>query len=130
VIRLRQRSIIAIAMLCIVAQLFTVAHLVLVRHARCAEHGEVTHAGESHPDVALPVGPETVLAASDTGAAPDDDHCGWLSERGEVRDASIPVFSTIPVARVAPPVACHLVRAVTRPLYRLAPKLSPPGFVV
>ncbi len=115
-------------MLCIVAQVFAVAHLVLVRHARCAEHGEVTHASESHGE-ARPVGPDAVLAASDSGAAADDDHCEWLSERRDIRHASAPVFTTIPVGHVAPPAVDHLVLAVTRPLYRLAPKLSPPRLV-
>lgn len=127
--RLRQRSTIAIAMLCVVAQVFAVAHLVLVRHARCAEHGEVTHASESHVETTRPSGPDAVLAASDDGPATDDDHCEWLSERRDVRHASAPIFATIPVAHVAPPAVDHLVLAVTRPLYRLAPKLSPPRLV-
>jgi hypothetical protein len=140
VTRLRQRSTIAIAMLCLVAQLFAVAHLVLVRHARCAEHGEVTHAGlvEGAPAGAPGGTPDRVPATATPsefdllGAnhlpahASDDDHCEWLSETRDARHAATPTFTTVAVSHAAPVPATVQARAVTRPLYRLAPKLSPP----
>jgi hypothetical protein len=133
---------VAIAGLCLVAQAFALVHLFAVRHVRCAEHGEMVHL-----DGAGPQGASGATSAELQGAvvadrskseaatlsaskleveAHQDDHCMALSERRDLRTATVKqvmaspqVLGEVRATHREPPLAA-------RPLYRLAPKISPP----
>lgn len=129
--RLRARTL-AIAGLCLIAQALALAHLFVVRHARCAEHGEVIHVAAAADASAsgarqAPGSASAAPAPGEPGDPDGHDHCQWLSElRDHARRA--PQIDLVP-----PPL--DLERAAlppappdrARPLYRLAPKISPPA---
>jgi hypothetical protein len=127
---------VAVAALCLAAQLAAWLHLLAVPHARCEAHGEAIHRldgasiGEpSRRSLAGALAPGELRAVRDTAGKGDHahEHCRVLSDRaGRCCDASATLGRPTPtaaellqVAPAAPPVA--------RPLYRLAPKLSPPA---
>lgn len=111
------------------AQLFGLAHQLLVPHTRCAEHGETVHASELHADptrAAVIVGaPDVVMSSSDDDGGHEHDHCQALTERTELRAQSTTVTIAASPLRVEP-VLASVVDGGARPLYRLAPKSSPP----
>ena len=116
----RRRAL--IACLCLAAQSFALAHLFLVVHNRCSEHGEVVH-GEGHHDHG------DGLARWDIGGTESDadhDHCQTFAEPRDHR-IDPPVFAVTLAAATELTLASELAAPVTtRPLYRLAPKVSPP----
>ena len=131
----QRRRTAAIAALCLVGQLCGLAHLLVVQHVACAAHGEMVHVrtvsrpvraadasrpSDAHAHVLAPTGGRSLLAD-------DHEHCAGLSD---VRDAPAG-HAQILVARIVQPLAPHAVRpdrttVSTRPLFRLAPKVSPP----
>jgi hypothetical protein len=109
-------------------QLAMLAHGALVEHVTCGADGALVHVRA--PDgVARPVAAGDVARVALAGGRDEDDHC-LLDEDGEAACPSAPVASAEPVpARRA--VFAHDRRtpcaARRAPLYRLAPKNSPPA---
>jgi hypothetical protein len=106
-------------------------HMLLVEHARCAEHGDLIHAADGH-DHGLSEARDGAVPAFKRGSDPDDEsahaHCNHASER---RDLGVEVSATELVElresvalSTEPGVAARASRA---PLYRTAPKNSPPA---
>jgi hypothetical protein len=110
-----------IASICLAAQAFALAHLFLVVHTRCDEHGEVVHGdhydGGDDAQLAFGVG---------TGEGEHEhEHCQTFAEPRELRAERACVVAVTAQTELAQPT--ELAAPVsTRPLYRLAPKVSPP----
>ena len=107
-------------------------HMLLVEHTRCDVHGELVHGGgEAHH---TPAASNTTTDFPAFERAPDHrdgcthEHCSHASER---RNAVAEAPSTLQVAQrsvelvASTPSACAL--DARTPLYRTAPKTSPPA---
>ncbi len=132
----------AIAGLCLVAQTFALVHLFAVRHVHCAEHGEMVHvdgagraaggaqAGDAGHAARLERAPDAAAAISGSGLAAlahQDDHCMALSERRDLRTDAVTQVASSPQV-MGELRYCHREPLlVVRPIYRLAPKISPPA---
>lgn len=121
-----------IAGLCMVAQLLSLAHLVVVEHERCPEHGELIH-GDGHEadSLAAPVSIPAATRARVLPAHPDEpdaehDHCLSATERRDLRLARVDAPAMMPPAQSDAHPHRATTPAVTRALYRSAPKTSPP----
>lgn len=120
-----------VATVCLAAQAFALAHLFLVVHTRCAEHGEVIHEDAHATPRTSQAAPAGDLTTWDDAAPADshdgaDHHCETFAERRDVR-TDRPVDPSVLVVVAATPTPLLLeARAPARPLYRLAPKVSPP----
>lgn len=138
------RGRVAIAGLCLVAQAFALVHLFAVRHVRCAEHGEMVHVDEAaegalHETLiasrhgamaaaeASPGDPAVLTASGLEVEAHQDDHCMALSERRDLRTGAVKQVVSSPqvLGELCPEHREPLL--VVRPIYRLAPKISPPA---
>src|SRR5262249_40666742 len=117
---------VAFALLC--AQLGGLAHLVLARHSTCPEHAAI---------VEISAGPRPPRPRGPGGAAPGGPHSGAaaasvdpLRSSRAGRAPPLPRPALPPPSLVAPSPAGPPARAPAvdrRPLYRLAPKNSPPA---
>lgn len=134
------RRRVAIAGLCLVAQAFALVHLFAVRHVRCAEHGEMVHfEGASAPGPAALVAERAAVDERTQGDAAtlrasrleieahQDDHCMALSERRDLRTGAVKHAMASPQVLGEVCAEHREVLLVARPLYRLAPKISPPA---
>src|SRR5262249_20780767 len=120
------RGLRLVALAALLAQLGMLAHASVVVHVTCAAHGELVHARSS---AAPPVWARGAVASAAVAATPEEHEQCLLDEDG---DAACPDI----VDRVAAPPAAGPRAAVTdraaslagrrAPLYRLAPKNSPP----
>jgi hypothetical protein len=119
-----QRGLAAAAVLVLVlAQLGAMVHHAAVRHVRCAEHGELVEA----PVLAEHSGADSQLVAVEDGDADGDEHCAIANgQRGDAR-LSVPHVELA----IEPAIATSIVATTTNhagvPLYRTAPKTSPPA---
>ena len=119
----RRRAL--VACLCLAAQSFALAHLFLVVHDRCSEHGEVVH-GDDHHDHGDGLARWDIGGAERSTRSGDHDHCQTFAEPRDHR-ITPPVVSITLAATTALTLPSELAAPVTtRPLYRLAPKVSPP----
>jgi hypothetical protein len=119
-----RRSLQLIACVCLAAQAFALAHLFLVVHERCDEHGEIEHGAHDAAD-----GDHARLAESRGGgghAEAGHDHCQTFAERRDVGGEPPVLLATGIVAIACTEPDVDQPRVATRPLYRLAPKASPP----
>jgi hypothetical protein len=110
----------------VLASLFGLAHDAATTHVRCAEHGEMMHGGP--PPIAASTARHGRLSAGGGGEFRGHEHCALASAMRESRVAPhVPAVLTAPVAvhNVAPPPIVQST-ARTSPLYRSAPKTSPP----
>jgi hypothetical protein len=119
------------AIVCLVAQLFALVHFGVAHHVRCAEHGELIElpAGANAPAhlaaTSTPAHAAATLRSSQLRAEDHHDHCMVSADRRCLATADLAVAALPqPLAALAPPRTCA--PAVQRPLYRLAPKISPP----
>lgn len=116
-------------LLALVGQLALLAHVVLVAHVTCGADGELVHlrADVGAARDAVPARDAASAAAAGRGEA--DDHC-LLDEDGEAACPTAHVASGEPVAASRLDRVRRRVRAPfgrPAPLYRLAPKNSPPA---
>jgi len=129
-VRLRgdRRSVLVPALACaaLAGQLATVADQLLADHVTCLAHGERIHVDEAQAP--RPAAPWTEIGAA-TVASGDEAHAQCLFDDDvDVVPAAAP--ATLPPLRIA--IALVAVTASHRPLlheplYRLAPKNSPPA---
>ncbi len=124
------------ALLCalfVVAQLASFAHEALSSHVVCAEHGELVHVGHFAPATAghrahAPA-ERQLLGVSDPSVARDHEHCGLaavsreraLQLQAHTSVATAPACSRAPFEVPANPDRSSI------PVFRLAPKQSPPA---
>jgi hypothetical protein len=114
-----------IASLCLAAQAFALAHLFLVVHTRCDEHGEVVHGDDHHERDTDDTTTRWATGGDETGA-PDHDHCQTFAEPRELRTDTVHA-AFAPVATSLAQATEHAPPVTARPLYRIAPKSSPPA---
>jgi hypothetical protein len=113
-------------LLALCGQLAMLAHVALVAHVTCGADGELIHV---RADVAAPAREGNAASAAIDAGHDEHDHC-LLDEDGEAACPTAHVASgePVPAARAA---FAHGRRSwgVARraPLYRLAPKNSPPA---
>jgi hypothetical protein len=126
----------ATALIALLAQLSSVADLALFRHVVCPEHGELVHVEEevafASGLTALPFDREQVDVSIQAKALgqPDDrhDHCSLAAHR---RGIATEPRTKIPASELGSRLAvARLVQDAPRPspvpIFRLAPKNSPP----
>lgn len=118
-----------VAIVCLLAQAFALVHLFAMHHVRCAEHGDLLHVEER----GAPLSPEqatarqhAALGASEQVAGHQGDHCTTLTERRDLRTWSCAPMTVAPPFELTCLPFAHTPALVARPLYRLAPKISPP----
>jgi hypothetical protein len=125
----RRTSLVAIAALCLAMQAFAVAHFGVVRHVRCAEHGEMVELDENVGRVAASTPSKSALPVMDSSQRSVEshhDHCVVAAERRALCSTDLAVITARPACLVVAPQPQLIVVGPTRPLYRLAPKISPP----
>ena len=114
-------------LLALCGQLAMLAHAALVAHVTCGADGELIHvrAGAAVRPV---VGGGDIARASLDGGRDDHDHC-LLDEEGEATCPSAPSACGLVLATRAVFERAARSRGAARraPLYRLAPKNSPPA---
>jgi hypothetical protein len=126
-----------VAVFCLFGQVSSLAHTLLVQHATCAEHGESIHVSDAArlDQTAAGAGigfADPVVAGSDAGAPAEGhghDHCLAVAHgRGHVglRTLTAPVTANPPVLVVVTAETANS-RPASCPVYRLAPKNSPPA---
>jgi hypothetical protein len=121
-----------LALVCVLAQVGGMVHMAAVSHARCQVHGELLHANA--PSVAADAGAASEPGRSFHAAPPagdsdhEDDECSLVTaQRDSVAPSVVPAVAHV---RALPPLALAGARALlAEPLYRLAPKNSPPDLV-
>lgn len=123
---MRRRAIRFLALAALGGQLAAVADALFVEHVTCAEHGDRIHVA-IHARAPVATGWAAVGVAV-AGAADDHDQC-LLDEDGGRATSAPPPAPRAPMAARAPSLGLELAPPVFRraPLYRLAPKNSPPG---
>ena len=110
----------------LLGQLAALAHAALVEHVTCGTDGELIHV---HVEASAPVLARDAVREAVDAEGDSHDHC-LLDEDGEALCPTSHVASGDPVS---PSRARHAVRRCARvaaapaPLYRLAPKNSPPA---
>ena len=121
----------AIASLCLITQLYPLLHALVVPHVRCETHGDMVHARahEAAPGAAQPARGSTthaVNAADQDEHEHEHEHCQLLTQPRAARCAPTAALAcgSPSVRDVAVPAGAA--PESLRPLYRLAPKLSPP----
>jgi hypothetical protein len=111
----------------LLGQLGMVAHTLLVVHVTCALDGGLVHARWGGPPA--PPAREPVVRADRAPGGDLDDHC-LLDEDGEAACPSAPVIAASPLP-ASPSGFVRAERALVparrAPLFRLAPKNSPPA---
>ena len=116
------------AFACFAGRLATLEHAAHERHVACAEHGEL----EDVPSIAHQGEVLHAEAAFENGGAPDQghghDHCIFASHARHSSAASArPVWGVLALSpSPPPPPAGAAIPRPLGPLYRLAPKTSPP----
>jgi len=114
------------ALVFVATSLLSSAHEAAVQHVVCAAHGEL-----SHVSLAAVGGPVRDAAVRPGGSAALDehDHCVLASAMRESKAAPrAPAIAAAPIATPAPRGPAIAVAAPrTTPLYRSAPKTSPPA---
>lgn len=128
-----------VALACLLAQSFALVHLFAMHHVRCAEHGDLLHvedqresASQGARDRAIdqaihrPAHQHATLAASEQVAGHQGDHCTTLTERRELRVWCGKLVVALPPFELTSPPFESPPTLAARPLYRLAPKISPP----
>jgi hypothetical protein len=113
-------------LLALCGQLAMLLHGALVAHVTCGADGELMHV---RAGVAAPAPAGTAAHAAVDGADDEHDHC-LLDEEGEAACPSTVVVSGEPLPPTRPlSVAGRRARTARppAPLYRLAPKNSPPA---
>jgi hypothetical protein len=111
-------------------QLAMLAHGALVAHVTCGDDGELLHVrpdGDADGAVAAPT--RDVIAAGRASDSDAHDHC-LLDEDGEAACPRVHVASSEPVAETRAtfaPARAAVPAPRRAPLYRLAPKNSPPA---
>ena len=120
----------AVTWFCLAAQTLGVAHLAVVRHVTCLEHGELTHSGQtSVPTKDATPAPRSLAAPqrADLSAAADNhEHCLVCATRKEFVAERAAQSLALPQRVSSPPVAPPEPGS-SQPLFRLAPKTSPPA---
>lgn len=90
------------------------------RHVRCPEHGELMHVADRGTDA-----PRSAVRADDSEGGHEDCELGALcTQRAVLLPAAAEIAAAVAADDVQPPRV--IPRAASRPLFRLAPKLSPP----
>ena len=133
--RARRRSLLtlSVAMGLLGAQTSSILHLTLVEHERCGEHGEIVEARRPHRDhqVRAAVAPSSPRGPSVEGAlAAGHEHDLCLALVDRRAPAPLAGVSSVAVAIDLPPrstPAAPAARPRGPPLFRLAPKSSPPA---
>lgn len=129
----RVRTYVALA--CLLAQSFALVHLFAMHHVRCAEHGDLLHVedqserasqGAIARAIERPAHQHATLAASEQVAGHQGDHCTTLTERRELRVWCGKLVMALPPFELTSPPFEPPPTLAARPLYRLAPKISPP----
>jgi hypothetical protein len=122
---MRRRAIRCLALAALGGQLAAIADALFVEHVTCPEHGDRIHV--SVPARAPVATAWATVGAAVVGAADDHDQC-LLDEEGGRATSAPPPAPRAPIAARAPSLALELTPPVLRraPLYRLAPKNSPP----
>jgi len=115
----------------VLTSLLSLAHEATTRHVQCAEHGEQIHsdalpawAPASHDDAAL-----AALRTQPAAAIHGHEHCVMASATRDSRLAPCPPSAT-PATVASAQVAALAPRDAsgrTAPVYRTAPKTSPPA---
>ena len=131
--RTRHRSLLtlSVAIGLIAAQASSFLHLTLVEHERCGEHGEMVEARRPRRDQAralAPSAPRVPSVESALAAGHEHDQCLVLLDRRA--PAPLAAVSSVALAFNLPPrsrPAGPAARPRGPPLYRLAPKSSPPA---
>jgi hypothetical protein len=105
-------------------------HMLLVEHRQCAEHGGLVHGGEAH--VHESHAPSTTEASAAVGAheeGADDshEHCLLCADRRATAAAGSVSVAIEMSARSAAPPPQTADELAGPPLYRTAPKNSPPA---
>jgi hypothetical protein len=126
------RCLLTLVALFYVAQhLSAVAHFALVRHAVCDEHGELVDVEATTSAAAAEGSPASELNSpqSSSHSGHGHEHCGVLAHLRPHLSAA--VFAAIPVRVAARPditiASRHRAPSLAIPIYRLAPKNSPPA---
>jgi len=122
----RRRAIRFLALAALGGQLAAIADALFVEHVTCPEHGD-----RIHVSVRTRAPRATAWAAASAtvvGAADEHDQCLLDGDGGRAAGASPPV-SRAPMTARAATLALETAPPAFRraPLYRLAPKNSPPG---
>lgn len=114
--------------MCLLAQAFALVHLFAMHHVRCAEHGDLLHVEERGASAhELPAEHQHVsLGASEQNAGHQGDHCTTLTERRDLRTWCSEPMAVLPPSELIVLPFAQALALVARPLYRLAPKISPP----
>lgn len=128
----RRRSAVGLVLLALflLGQTYALAHHTLVAHHVCPEDGQLAH-GEHGHDVhveeaeAEPTGP---IATSEEGEDGHGDHCAVPTLRDQRDEIAFPLASeAAPLQPGVPDDLPHSQVFASRvPLFRLAPKQSPP----
>jgi hypothetical protein len=115
-----------LALVCVVAQVGGMVHMAAERHARCQVHGEMLHADAPSQATDVADTARHVDAAPAGGYADHDDQCSLVTAQ---RDTIAPtIVPSVAHVRALPPLALGDSRSLrAEPLYRLAPKNSPPN---
>jgi hypothetical protein len=121
----RRRAIRFLALAALGGQLAAIADALFVEHVTCPEHGDRIHV--SVRARAPRATAWATIGATVAGAADDHDQCLLDGDDGRATSAPPPA-SRAPLAARAPMLALELAPPAFRlaPLYRLAPKNSPP----
>ena len=121
----------ALALVLVAGQGATLAHLAIVRHAYCAEHGELVDVG-AESSAPTPASPEDatdhVLPGPASGSdGHEHEHCAVVGHRREavLADRVGPAVTLHAPVEPAPP--ADVVVVAVGPVFRLAPKQSPPA---
>lgn len=102
------------------------SHAIVVAHAICAEHGEPIHLASDANASSGPADVDAVSAGDRTISATDDhEHCAVA---GGTRRVGPPAFAALVMTLrgIAPLAGTGIVLDPAVPLFRLAPKNSPP----
>jgi hypothetical protein len=115
----------AVAVISVEAQIASAVHLATARHVRCAEHDELIDVDSSAP----PPARAQLTDAVPTPAGHEHHHCDFVAV-GHAR-ALLAASITLSCVRLAqapatPLIPAELPPAARTPIFRLAPKTSPP----
>jgi hypothetical protein len=119
-----------VAMLALIGQLVSLAHLTMVQHAVCLEHGELVHSDVRGRWNAPPADSDAAAVhATDATSSGDHDHCGARAYR---RESTLVAPSSMAPEKCAKRLEIADFSATEsrfggQPIYRLAPKCSPPA---
>lgn len=120
--------VLACSLLLLATQALGVAHELTARHTVCADHGEVIEGEGAHLEAKVAPAAPSVDAATAAAAEASHQHCQLVA----TRDARLPALQPsaallLPRVPLAQPAWKVSPRAAAEPLFRLAPKSSPPS---